>query len=185
MPFLIGLGIKLLGVGRWLRSIPWQVWAGIAAGLIVWIAYHKVARAIEESKATAYKAGVTATDLKWERQQAEADRKQAAKNAATASLRADISNEVDNDHAKGRGAILARSDALRLSWERQAANRNRGGAQGNGLPTVAEAACLAHAEGYDGLSWGVAHRLLTVAQLQQQQMNDLITFVERQGAVAQ
>lgn len=182
MSFLLGIGVKLLGVGRWLRSLPWQFWAILAGCIGVWVAYGKAADAIQRGQDAAYARGVDATDEKWKAVQREADRKQAAKNAATAKAQEQINNEVDNAHANARDAIMRRSDALRLQHD-AATERRRRDAQRAGLPTLSEAACLAHAEGYDGLSWGTAHRLLTIAAVQQQEKNDLIDWVDRQAGV--
>lgn len=176
----------LLTGARWfggiLRSIPWQAYA-IAGGLFVaWYGYGKASDAIERGRAVAYEAGVTATDRKWIDAQQEANALQQARNARTTAAQANISNEVDHEHAKGRDAILRRSDDIRMQRAAATERRNRA-AVSSGMPSLSEAACLAHAEGYGGLSWDIAHRALTTAELQQRQMNDLIDWVGRQGAV--
>lgn len=172
----------LFAIGRFLKRVPWQLYAAIAAALLVWAAveYHQAAAKAAHDEA--YAAGVLDTTKTFEAAQSEADRLARAAVAAKVTQQAAISKESSHAFAQDNADIRARSDALRLRHEAAARDRASGGvdlsaaslaSSGPGAP----AAC-------DGLPWSTAHALMTQAALDLAQLNRVLDFEAAQDALA-
>lgn len=84
------LPLWLLNIGGFLKKVPWQVWAAIAAFAAVWIWGN-----------IQYNAGVDDTDLKWERAAIALQEK-----ADAAALAATAEKEIrDQEFAEGQDDI--------------------------------------------------------------------------------
>lgn len=99
----IALPAFLKPVAAFLRSIPWQVWAAIALGLIIWrgIAWHE--RTVDAAFQKGVRSGIEQTNARWQ-QRFDKQKAEAAK------LAAEI-RRITDEQARH---IAADADALRL-----------------------------------------------------------------------
>lgn len=168
-------------IGRFLRGVPWQVYAAIGAALLIWQAVAWHGRAVEARVSTAYAQGVKDTTATFVAAQAKADDAQRAKIAATAD-KIDTSNrEITNEHLASRDDIGARADALRV--RAQALEGQRAASTGN-LPGVPDAPGGADAPAcHGGLSLADQITTLEQAELNTRQLIDLQRSITNAAAI--
>jgi hypothetical protein len=105
------LGLKLLGVGKWLKAnVPWQVWAAIALAIALWLGVRWHAHEVKKT----WKAGYDA---------AKAEDREAAKNleARINALTVEIATDERKKNDAAVNRISADADDLRLRGPGKAA----------------------------------------------------------------
>ncbi len=168
-------------IGRFLRGLPWQIYAAIGAALLIWLAVAWHGRAVEARVSAAYDAGVQYATDEFEMAQADADAEQRAKIAAQAD-KIDTSNrEITNEHLASRDDIGARADALRVRT--QAAEGRRAPGAGD-LPGVPDASGGVDAPAcHGGLSLADTITALEQAELNTRQLIDLQRSINDAAAI--
>lgn len=129
----LGIGAKLLGVGRFLRHIPWQVWAALTLVIVLWLGVRWHNGEVKAADQAGYERAMGEVRAEQERIRALAERLKVKAEAVQRT----INEEVRINHVKETSDIHARADALRL----------RG-------PSGAAAACPASRAGLPGGAGG-------------------------------
>ena len=170
-----------LAIWKFLRGVPWQVYAAIGAALLIWQAVAWHGRAVEARVSSAYDAGVEYATKEFIAAQAKADDAQRAKVAATAD-KIDTSNrEITNEHLASRDDIGARADALRV--RAKAVEGQRAASTGN-LPGVPDASGGVDAPAcHGGLSLADQITALEQAELNTRQLIDLQRSITNAAAI--
>lgn len=122
---MLSLGLRLLGVGRWLgaiaRSLPREVWYGLALAALLGGAWWWHRDAVSDAREEGRKAGIAASDAKWQgafaRMQAASDQWRANYEGAATKL----STEIGKRHDQENRLSAALADALRLRGPGRAA----------------------------------------------------------------
>lgn len=170
-----------LAIWKFLRGVPWQVYAAIGAALLIWQAVAWHGRAVEARVSAAYDAGVDYATEEFIAAQAAADEAQRTKIAAQAE-KIDTSNrEITNEHLASRDDIGARADALRV---RAKAVEGRGAASTGNLPGVPDAPGGVDAPAcHGGLSLSDQITALEQAELNTRQLIDLQRSITNAAAI--
>ena len=161
----------LYAIGRFLRGVPWQVYAAIGAALLIWLAVAWHGRAVEARVSAAYDQGVKDTSEAFVAAQAAADEAQRAKIAATAEKIDNSNREITNEHLASRDDIGARADALRVRAKAVDSQRATGASDMPGIPDASRSADEAACDG--GLSLQDQITALEQAELNTRQLIDL------------
>lgn len=160
-----------LAIWKFLRGVPWQVYAAIGAALLIWQAVAWHGRAVEARVSAAYAAGVEYATKEFNVAQAAADEAQRADNAAKAQ-KVDTSNrEITNEHLASRDDIGARADALRVRAKAVEGQRAPGAGTLPGVPAASGGADASACHG--GLSLADQITALEQAELNTRQLIDL------------
>ena len=171
----------VLAIWKFLRGVPWQVYAAIGAALLIWQAVAWHGRAVEARVSAAYDAGVTYATGEFEAAQAAADEAQRTKIAAQAEKLDTSNREITNEHLASRDDIGARADALRVRAE--AVEGQRASGAGN-LPGVPDATGGADAPAcHGGLSLADQITALEQAELNTRQLIDLQRSITNAAAI--
>lgn len=160
-----------LAIWKFLRGVPWQVYAAIGAALLIWQAVAWHGRAVEARVSAAYDAGVTYATNEFIAAQAAADEAQRAKIAATAEKIDNSNREITNEHLASRDDIGARADALRVRAKAVEGERAPGAGDLPGVPDASGGVDAPACHG--GLSLADQITALEQAELNTRQLIDL------------
>ena len=170
-----------LAIWKFLRGVPWQVYAAIGAALLIWLAVAWHGRAVEARVSAAYDAGVEYATKEFNAAQAAADEAQRADNAAKAQKLDNSNREITNEHLASRDDIGARADALRVRAKAVEGQRAPGAGDLPGVPaapgSVDAPAC------HGGLSLADQITALEQAELNTRQLIDLQRSITEAAAI--
>lgn len=167
-----------------LKGLPWQVYAGLGAVLLVWIALAAHADAVAGVRKQALREGAEATVALFRARQEEADRLAQVGVKVVETKQGTIAREKSDALYDAHDAIDDRARAIRVRHDAKAATRDRARSAG-ALPAARGAPgepCPPASE--DGLPWSVALPLMTQAAKDQAQLNAILDFEEAQQALA-
>lgn len=101
-----------LALGGWsfLKGLPWQVWAGVAALLAVWFAWHWHTGQVKKADKAGYARAMG--EVRAHAEQVAAEARLLAARAQT--LQATINSNVRSDYVEKSATARTRADALRL-----------------------------------------------------------------------
>lgn len=171
----------LYAIGRFLRGVPWQVYAAIGAALLIWLAVAWHGRAVEARVSAAYDQGVKDTSEAFVAAQAAADEAQRAKIAATAEKIDNSNREITNEHLASRDDIGARADALRVRAKAVEGQRASGAGAVPGVPDASGGVDAPACHG--GLSLADQITALEQAELNTRQLIDLQRSITEAAAI--
>lgn len=171
----------LYAIGRFLRGVPWQVYAAIGAALLIWQAIEWHGRAVEARVSAAYDAGVEYATKEFNAAQAAADEAQRTKLAATADKIDTFNREITNEHLASRDDIGSRADALRVRAKAVDGQRAPGAGVVSGVPAASGGADAPACHG--GLSLADQITALEQAELNTRQLIDLQRSITNAAAI--
>jgi hypothetical protein len=169
-------------VRAFLRSIPWQVWLGLAIAVAIWVGVRVVEHKITAAHDAGYAEGVRDTKAAFTAAQAKADAAQRAKNDIHAAKSAAIDTGATNALLNANDDIDRRAAALRV-------RHDAADAAGSGgirpLPqTIVAPGGIAPPATCDGLSWDAQLAVLTAAAKLQAQLIAILDWEDEQDKLA-
>lgn len=176
---------SLLTVGlNFLKGLPWQVYAALAAVAALWMGMNAHGDAVRDARQQALREGAAATIALVNERQAAADRAARIALAGAAAAQDKISKETSDDLYETHDRIDARAAALRLRHDAKVAARQRAGGSGAMLTAGQAPSEPCPPPPGDGLPWSVALPLMQQAARDLAQLNALIDFEEAQGQLS-
>lgn len=171
----------LLGIGRFLKGIPVQVWYILAALAAIWLALNFHNNAVQTAFDDGNTHGVDATTAAFEKAQAKADALQIAKIEKLKDVQETITEDLVNEHQVERDSIVARYNAVRVRLAAEtAAKRSPGISIASPVPDTAEG--TDEATGANELLASVPLSYLEAAELQTSQLVKLQEWIKQQQA---
>lgn len=178
-----GLALAAARVFGFLKGVPWQVYAALAAAILGLVLWHAHGNAVKHAYDAAYSEGASAAAAKFNAAQKAADNAARAHVAATVTKQDTVSKESSHALDKANSDIDAR--ARDISVRHAAAVARERNSQPGDMPVSSGApgqSCPAPAS--DGLSWSTAYPLMVQAQKNEAQLNAILDWEAKQATVA-
>lgn len=174
IPAWAGLAWGVLG--KFLKSIPWQVFMVLA---VLWLGVHRYHVAIRNAHDAGFSEGVTATKEAFRLAQDKADTAQRAHVVKTVAAQETINKDTAHAFNVKTDSIDARAAMLGVRHASVAARRSAGQSGYPGAPGASPGASCP-APPADGLSWIVALPLMTQAAKDLAQLNAVLDWEQEQ-----